>query len=142
MIIITGPHKTVRASRQPFEAIMFRTFVLLAAAPLALAACATNSGVQGAAIGAGAGALGGAIIGNNTGSGNATRGAVIGAAGGAVAGAVIGCNTGGGCGHSASNPNHSELYYDQYSGRYWYSDLRTGNTYWQNGEPRTRAPRR
>lgn len=118
---------------------MIRKLVLLAFAPLALTACATNQGVQGAAVGAGAGALAGAVIGNNTGSGNAETGALIGAGVGAAAGAVIGCQRPGGCGHSPNNANHSQLYYDQYSGRYWYEDFRNCATYWRNGEQRTAA---
>ena len=115
---------------------------LAVAAPLALSACATNQGVQGAAVGAGVGAVAGAIIGNNTGSGNAETGALIGAGVGAAAGAVIGCQRPGGCGYNANNPNHSELVWDPYNQRYYYTDYRTGDTFWQNGEPRTRAPRR
>lgn len=117
---------------------MLRKLALVAAAPLALAACATTSpAVSGAASGAAIGALGGAIIGNNVGSGDATTGAVIGAIGGAVAGAAIACNRQGGCSHNPNNSRHSPLYYDQYTGRYWYEDYETGATYWQNGEPRT-----
>lgn len=111
----------------------------IAALPLTLTACATHQGVEGAAIGAGVGAVAGAIIGNNVGSGNAETGALIGAGLGAAAGAVVGCNRPGGCGYNANNPNHSELVYDQYSGRYYYTDYRTGDTFWQNGERRTRA---
>jgi phage tail tape-measure protein len=122
---------------------MIRKFVIIAATvPVLLSACsATNQGVRGAAVGAGAGALAGAVIGNNVGDGDAETGALIGAAVGAVGGAMVGCQRAGGCGHSNTNPNHSELYYDQYSGRYWYEDYRNGATYWRNGEPRT-APRR
>jgi uncharacterized protein YcfJ len=121
---------------------MIRTFALALIAPFALAACATTSpGVGGAAAGAAVGAVGGAIIGNNTGSGDARTGAIIGGIGGAIAGAAIACNRAGGCRHNPNNNRHSELYYDQYSGRYWYEDYDTGATYWQNGEPRT-APRR
>ncbi|MGJ3231955.1 MAG: YMGG-like glycine zipper-containing protein [Oceanicaulis sp.] len=120
---------------------MIRKLALLAAVPLVLSACATNNqGVRGAAAGAGAGAVAGAIIGNNVGDGDAGRGALIGAGIGAAAGALIGCRQPGGCGHNPNNPNHSQLYYDQYSGRYWYEDYRNGSTWWQNGEPRT-APR-
>ncbi|MBL4544699.1 MAG: hypothetical protein JKP95_02310 [Oceanicaulis sp.] len=76
------------------------------------------------------------------GSGNAETGALIGAGVGAAAGAAYGCTRPGGCGHNPNNPNHSELIYDQYSGRSYYTDYRTGDTFWANGEPRTRAPRR
>ena len=116
-----------------------RKWALIAVTPLALAACATNQGVQGAAVGAGVGAVAGAVIGNNVGDGDAGTGALIGAGVGAAAGALIGCRRPGGCGHSANNPNHSELYFDRYSGRYWYEDFRDGSTWWRNGEPRTAA---
>ncbi|MEO1039111.1 MAG: glycine zipper domain-containing protein [Pseudomonadota bacterium] len=120
---------------------MIGRFILVAVSALALTACATNQGVQGAAIGAGVGAVAGAVIGNNVGSGNAETGALIGAGVGAATGAVIGCNRPGGCGHNANNPNHSELVWDSYNQRYWYTDHRTGDTYWSNGEPRTRVRR-
>ncbi|KAA5803796.1 hypothetical protein F1654_08330 [Alkalicaulis satelles] len=122
---------------------MIRMLALAAAAPLVLTACATTSpAVGGAATGAAIGAAGGAIIGNNTGRGDARTGALIGAVGGAVAGAAIACQRQGGCSHNPNNPRHSQLYYDQYSGRYWYEDYDTGATFWQNGEPRTAARRR
>lgn len=120
---------------------MIRKLVLVAAIPLMISACVTNQGVQGAAVGAGVGAVAGAVIGNNVGSGNAETGALIGAGVGAATGAVIGCNRPGGCGHNANNPNHSELTWDPYSQRYWYTDYRTGDTFWSNGEPRTRVRR-
>jgi outer membrane protein OmpA-like peptidoglycan-associated protein len=57
--------------------------------PFSLAGCSSLSNTEkGAAAGAGAGGLVGAIIGNQTGS--TARGAIIGAAVGGVAGAVIG----------------------------------------------------
>jgi uncharacterized protein YcfJ len=120
---------------------MVRNWILIAVAPVALTACASNQGVQGAAVGAGVGALAGAVIGNNTGSGDAQTGALIGAVVGGAAGAYAGCQRTGGCGWNQNNRNHSELYYDRYSGRYWYEDYRDGSTWWENGEPRT-APRR
>jgi len=62
---------------------------LLAAASVALSACASMSNKErGAVIGAGAGAAVGGVIGNNTGS--TARGAIIGAVIGGAAGAVIG----------------------------------------------------
>jgi outer membrane protein OmpA-like peptidoglycan-associated protein len=53
-----------------------------------LGGCAMNAKTKGALIGAGAGAVAGGVIGNQTGS--TTRGAIIGAAVGGVAGAIIG----------------------------------------------------
>lgn len=63
--------------------------VLLAAATLGTAACASMSQKErGAVIGAGAGAAIGGVIGNQTGS--TARGAIIGAVVGGAAGAIIG----------------------------------------------------
>lgn len=64
----------------------------IAATGLMMAAC-TQSGYteRNAAVGAGLGAVAGAVIGNNTGDGNATRGAAIGAGVGGLAGAAKGC---------------------------------------------------
>lgn len=118
-----------------------RLFSVAAAglAGLSMTACANNSAVQGGAIGAGLGAATGAIIGNNVGSGDAETGALIGAIVGGAAGAYAGCQRDGGCGYEQNNPYHSELYFDRTAQRYYYVDTRTGDTYWRNGEPRTRA---
>lgn len=51
--------------------------------------CQSKAG-NGALIGAGAGALAGGIIGNNTGKGHTAGGALIGAGVGAIGGALIG----------------------------------------------------
>lgn len=111
---------------------------VIAALAIILAGCANNSAVQGAGIGAAGGALAGGAIGNNVGSGDARTGALIGAGVGAAGGALAGCSSDGGCGHRANNPNQSELEWDRVEQRYYYTDLRTGDTYWQNGTPRTR----
>lgn len=111
---------------------------ILSVSALALTACANNSAVRGAGIGAAAGAAAGAIIGNNVGSGDAETGALIGGAIGAAGGAYAGCQRDGGCGWERNNANHSDLQYDNTAQRYYYTDLRTGDTYWQNGTPRTR----
>ena len=68
---------------------------LVIAIPLAfalLSGCqvAPSKTAKGAGIGGAAGAIGGAVIGNNTGSGNSASGAAIGGAAGALAGAAIG----------------------------------------------------
>lgn len=112
----------------------------IAAVPLITAACATTPAVRGGATGAAVGGVGGAVIGNQV--GRPGTGAAIGAVGGAAVGAAIACQQQGGCQHNPNSGRHSALQYDQHTGRYWYTDLQTGNTYWQNGEPRTRAPRR
>lgn len=75
---------------------------LLIPAGVALSGCETTPGqsgaLQGGALGAGIGAVGGAIIGNQ--SGNAAEGALIGAGVGAVGGAAAG----GAIGRSKSHP--------------------------------------
>lgn len=59
---------------------------------VALSGCkvAPSKTAKGAGIGGAAGALGGAVIGNNTGSGNAASGAAIGGAAGALVGGAVG----------------------------------------------------
>lgn len=111
----------------------------IAVIPLITAACATTPAVRGGATGAAVGAAGGAVIGNQM--GRPATGAAIGAVGGAAVGAAIACQQQGGCQHNPNSARHSPLNYDQHTGRYWYTDLQTGNTYWQNGEPRTRVQR-
>lgn len=61
---------------------------LLTAATLS-AGCATNDAIGGAMVGAGLGAIGGAVIGHNQG-GHAAEGAAIGAGIGAVGGYIVG----------------------------------------------------
>ena len=112
--------------------------LVVSAASLSLAACANNSAVQGAAIGGTIGAVAGAVIGNNVGEGDADTGALVGGAIGAGVGAYAGCQRDGGCGWERNNPNHSDLVWDRTAQRYYYTDLETGDTYWQNGTPRTR----
>lgn len=116
---------------------MYR-IILASVSALALTACASNSAMQGAALGGAAGAAAGAIIGNNVGSGDAETGALIGGAVGAAAGAYAGCQRDGGCGWNRNNPRHSDLQWDPAQQRYYYTDMETGDTYWQNGTPRTR----
>lgn len=110
--------------------------IALAAPAVILAGCATNNTVRGGAGGAAAGGLAGAIIGNNTGSGDARQGAIIGAVVGGAVGAYAGCREDGGCRWNQNNQNHSQLYYDQRAGRYYYIDQSSGRTFWQNGEYR------
>jgi outer membrane protein OmpA-like peptidoglycan-associated protein len=63
---------------------------LIASVIIMMPGCAANNKVKGGAIGAGAGGVIGAIIGNQT--GNKTTGAIIGAAVGGTAGVLIGRN--------------------------------------------------
>ena len=123
--------------------------LVMAVSGLALAGCATDSTAGGAATGAAVGALAGAIIGNNTGSGDAGDGALVGGLIGGIAGAAYGnCREGGGCGgpggrgqQAGGAQQNSDMLYDSQARRYYYVDRQTGDTYWQNGEVRTRAPR-
>ena len=67
--------------------------IALLAVPVAFAAdpaTARDKTIKGAAIGGVAGAIAGAIIHNNRGSGNAKRGAVVGGVVGAATGAIVG----------------------------------------------------
>ena len=53
-----------------------------------------------------------------------------------AAGAYAGCRSEGGCRWEENNPNHSQLYLDRRTNRYYYLNERDGCSYWQNGEPR------
>jgi uncharacterized membrane protein len=118
------------------DAHMKKAIIAIAGAGLLASACATdqygnntgpNETVRQGAIGAGLGAVAGAIIGNNTGSGNAGTGAAIGAAIGGVAGAVRG---------SAQDRDNQSRYRDN-QGRYYYCyDGRQDECYWENGQRR------
>jgi phage tail tape-measure protein len=69
------------------------TLITTTTAAFSLSNCAPQNYTQrDAAIGAGAGAIGGAIIGNQIGDGEGTAGALIGAGLGGTTGAVIGSN--------------------------------------------------
>ena len=104
---------------------------------LALGLTACGATTQGAITGGALGAAAGAIIGNNTGSGDAQTGAIIGGAVGAAAGGYAGCRSEGGCRWNESNSHHSELYLDRRANRYYYINDRDGCTYWRNGEYRS-----
>lgn len=109
--------------------------VLLTAAALpalSMSACTTTGNMErGAAVGAGVGGVTGAIIGNNTGDGDARTGAVIGALIGGVGGAYVGYVR-----DQQGHTYRTEIYYDQRYGRYFYVDPHTGRTYWRNGQLR------
>ncbi|MBB4658661.1 YMGG-like glycine zipper-containing protein [Parvularcula dongshanensis] len=113
----------------------------LSVAALSLGACtSTGNTERNAAGGAALGAAAGAVIGNNVGDGDAGRGAAIGAAVGGVAGAVRGqsqdrAQEREGYGGVAQN----RQYYDEVAGRYYTVDPRTGDTYWENGQLRSRG---
>lgn len=108
--------------------------IAISAAGLLASACATdpygNTGLNEAgrqgAIGAGLGAVAGAIIGNNVGSGNAGTGAAIGALAGGAAGAIRGSN---------QDRRNQQRYGSQ--GQYYYCyDNRQTECYWEDGRRR------
>ncbi|WP_036766955.1 glycine zipper domain-containing protein [Parvularcula oceani] len=108
------------------------------AAPLLLTACVTGGGAGGdAARGAALGGLAGAVIGNNVSDGDAKTGAAIGAAAGAIGGAAYGDRQRGRSGTYEARRDE-EVHYDRTAGRYYTVDRRTGATYWENGDLRTR----
>ncbi len=112
-------------------------FAKLCAAAVVLAACATDGQYGGtardAAIGGAIGAAGGAVI---AGEGDRTRGAIIGGAIGAAAGALYGCTRDKVCPWSRDNPNHSPLYTDAKTGRKYFVDKSTGESFWEDGSYR------
>lgn len=113
---------------------MMKTLLIVSAAALTVTACGATT--RNAAAGGAMGAAAGAIIGNNTGSGDAQTGALIGGAIGAAAGAYSGCREEGGCRWSENNRYQSRLYYDERARRDYYIDSRDGCSYWRNGEYR------
>jgi len=113
---------------------MFRKVLIVGLATLGLAACGATT--RGAATGGAIGAVAGAIIGNNTGSGDAQTGAIIGGVVGAAAGGYAGCRSEGGCQWDQSNQDHSRLYTDQRTGGQYYLNSHDGCSYWRNGERR------
>lgn len=112
-------------------------FILASAGALMLAtAGCTQSGtaergaLYGGAGGAALGAAAGEVI-----AGKPGKGAAAGAALGAIAGAAAGCAEAKDCFGRAKE--HGDRRYDEYAGRYYYVDPRTGDTYWENGEFRS-----
>ena len=114
---------------------MNKAIIAIAGAGLLASACASdpygNSGpnetVRQGAIGAGIGAVAGAIIGNNVGDGNAGRGAAIGAVIGGAAGAIRGSN----------QDRANQQRYRNSQGQYYYCyDNRQDECYWENGQRR------
>ncbi len=114
---------------------MFRKILIVGLATLGLAACGATT--QGALAGGAMGAAAGAIIGNNTGSGDARTGAIIGGAIGAAGGAYAGCRSQGSCVWDQNNSHHSRLYTDRQTGSEYYIDDRDGCSYWRNGTARS-----
>ena len=115
---------------------MNKAIIAIAGAGLLVSACATdqygnstgpNETVRQGAIGAGIGAVAGAIIGNNVGDGNAGRGAAIGAVVGGAAGAIRG---------SQQDRANQQRYRDNQSRYYYCYDGRQDECYWENGQRR------
>lgn len=105
---------------------------------IALSACTTTGNMErNALFGAGLGGLTGAVIGNNTGSGDASTGAAIGGIIGGAGGAYSGYLQDQHIGQTYTPAPGRPLYWDAYYGRYYYTDARTGCTYWQNGQRRS-----
>ena len=113
---------------------MNKTLIAIGAAGHLATACASdpygNSGsnetLRQGAIGAGLGAVAGAIIGNNVGDGNAGRGAAIGAVVGGAAGAIRG---------SQQDRANQQRYGS--AGNYYYCyDGRQTECYWEDGRRR------
>ena len=114
---------------------MKRITCLGAAAALSLGACtASGTAEKGALGGAAAGAAAGAIAGQVI-SGRPGQGAAVGAAIGALGGAALGCNQARDCFGQARDGGDRR--YDDYVGRYYYVDPRTGDSYWEDGSFRS-----
>ena len=120
----------------------------------ALAACTSTGAIErNSAGGAAIGAVVGGAIGNNVGDGDAKTGAAIGAVLGGAAGAARGANQDrereiqgirgsqgyGDRDYGYSAPADARRYYDERADRYYTVDPRTGDTYWTNGELRSRG---
>lgn len=124
---------------------MIKTLTVACSA-LALVACTSTGNVErNAGAGAVLGGVIGAAVGNNIGDGDAKTGAAIGAVLGGAAGAARGANQDrNGEIRSIDNrrydaPANDERYYDRNADRYYTVDPRTGDTYWTNGQLRSRG---
>ena len=113
----------------------------MALASVAFAACTTTGNVErNAAGGAAAGAAIGAGVGAISGDVGVGEGAAVGAVLGGVAGAIHGNNKDkNSIGSTAQRPvlDKSTRYYDDQTGRYYYYEQGTSNTYYENFERRT-----
>lgn len=108
-------------------------YMSAAASALTLTACQNASAPQrNAAIGTAVGAAAGAAV-----AGDEATGALVGGAVGAAAGYYTGCRQQGGC-FVGGEQVEAEQRYDQRADRYYFVDPNTGNTYWENGDLRSR----
>jgi hypothetical protein len=78
-----------------------------------------------AATGAGIGAIAGAVVGEDAGS------AALGALAGGAIGWYLGCREEGRCG----NVSNRRQAYDARTGRYYFRDPQSGQSFYENGEP-------
>ena len=128
---------------------------LTLAAAFGLAACTSTGAIErNTGAGAALGGVVGAAIGNNVGDGDAKTGAAIGAVLGGAAGAARGANQDrereiqgisggqgayGGYEEPYRADGQAQRYYDRQADRYYTVDPRTGDTYWTNGDLRSRG---
>jgi hypothetical protein len=91
---------------------------------------AERNAIYGAAAGAAAGAIAGEVI-----AGSPGKGALIGAGVGVVGGAIVGCARADDCFGRARDNGDSR--YDSNEKRSYYTDPKTGDTWWENGEFRS-----
>lgn len=124
---------------------MLKPIILTAASAslLALGACTSTGNVErNAAAGAVIGGVAGAVIGNNTGSGDAGNGAAIGAVIGGAGGAYKGYRDDKDQELRNGQTNSYKLdkatrYFDENTGRYYYREVGSNRTFYENGERRT-----
>jgi len=113
----------------------------LGLASIAFAACTTTGNVErGTAGGAAAGAAIGAGVGALSGDVKTSEGAIAGAVIGGAVGAVVGNNkdkrvTGGTT--ARANLDKSTRYYDDRTERYYYYEMGTSRTFYENGQLRS-----
>ncbi len=113
-----------------------KTAALMTLGALSFLGACTSSGtaernaLYGAAAGAAAGAIAGEVI-----AGSPGKGALIGAGVGVVGGAIVGCSRADDCFGRARN--NSKARYDDRAGRSYYTDPKTGDTWWENGDFRS-----
>lgn len=99
--------------------------LIAAVSALALSACTNMTpSEQGALSGAALGGVAGAVLGDD-------EAALAGAAVGGAAGWYLGCREEGRCGAVENRRQH----YDQRTGRYYFQDPRSGQYFYENGEP-------
>jgi hypothetical protein len=109
----------------------------LASSALMLASCANQGGLSPAQRNTGIGAATGAAVGAAV-AGDEATGAVIGGLAGAAIGAYTGCRQQGGC-YVGGREVDTEPRYDDSTGRNYFYDPASGNTYYANGDLRSQG---